>query len=556
MKFLIEGEKYPINLLRDVFSDPKFYLQEDDFGIIVSVGYYHNHSKNLIIYLLPKVFMEGSGLTVFGVKPIDLFHFEDIKSLKHKNEYLWLRKLSIYFYNSLQEFKKRSKNTSILNASLSYNINSKLGNQEYSYLDLVLSFINFYKKHKNFFYYESIERSTKNISKVNWTRVFNKTAPFFSSFGHPIYSVFNQKKKIINPEEDLLVFFFSIINHLNDEHKLFIKLDSTYKIIKGKKFELLKRNGLSKIRKIKFKYFNDTLKKMYRLCELYFSLSDSSAFGKSKDEFISVNNFNIVFEDMIDKLFSDDVIKNKNSMSPSFKDLKYNSDGKIIDHIFDYQSIIDTSNIFYIGDSKYYKPDNLASKLSQYKQFTYAKNVIQFNIDLVNNNQKFNESIRYRDENTEGYNISPNFFIYGYIEDCKDFENPNLVEKGDVVRSFHFEDRLFDRDTLFVHQYMINFLFVLRSYSQLSNNNILKFRSDVKKMFRKNFVEFFNNPNKSEFELFKYSGDDHLKFFENNFRTLNGKCITTVDNILLIAKNNSDQSLNRFDSSLVKYFLQ
>ena len=125
MKFLIEGERYPIDLLRDVFSDPKFYLQEGNYGTVVSVGYYHNHSKNLIAFLLPKVFMGVGGLTVFGLSSIDLFDFEQIESFKHKNEYLWLRQLSIYFYSSLLEFKKRSKNTSILNTSLSYNLNSK-----------------------------------------------------------------------------------------------------------------------------------------------------------------------------------------------------------------------------------------------------------------------------------------------------------------------------------------------------------------------------------------------------------------------------------------------
>ena len=97
------------------------------------------------------------------------------------------------------------------------------------------------------------------------------------------------------------------------------------------------------------------------------------------------------------------------------KDLKKNDDGKIIDHIYDYQSLIDTSNIFYIGDSKYYKSNSEVGNLSKYKQFTYAKNVIQFNIDLLNKDKKetYKPKIRYRDQLTEGYNITPNFFIYG-----------------------------------------------------------------------------------------------------------------------------------------------
>jgi hypothetical protein len=556
VKFLIEGEKYPLELLKELFSDPKFYLQEGTQGTVVSVGYYHNHTKNIITYLLPKVFMEGDGLTVFGLSPIELLNLDEVETFKHKDDYLWVRQLSVYFYKALLEFKKRSKNTSILNTSLSYNLNSKLGNQEYSYLDLVLSFVNFYKKHKNFIAYKNTERKTNDASTANWTKIFRKTAPFFSSNGHPIYSVFRHKKKTIDSEEDLLVFFFSILNHFNCEHNLFLKLDNSYEIIEGKKFELLQRTGLSRLKNIKYKYFNDTLKKMYQLCELYFLITDKSSFGKANDEFISVNNFNIVFEDMIDKLFSDEIITNKSSTHPSIKDLKYHSDGKVLDHIFDYQSIIDTSNIFYIGDSKYYKPDNLASKLSQYKQFTYAKNVIQFNIDLLNEGKKLTENTRYRDEVTEGYNITPNFFIYGYIENYKNLESAELSEKGGVVRSYHFEDRLFDRDTLFVHQYMINFLFVLRSYSQLSDNKVLKFRSEVKTMFRTNCINYFNDPQKSEFELFEYKDKDINDFVKSNFRELNGKCIKTVENTVLIGKYKSDQSLNRFMIQLKKHILQ
>lgn len=41
--------------------------------------------------------------------------------------------------------------------------------------------------------------------------------------------------------------------------------------------------------------------------------------------------------------------------------------------------------IYYIGDSKYYKRGNSLGKESVYKQFTYARNVIQWNIDLFNN---------------------------------------------------------------------------------------------------------------------------------------------------------------------------
>jgi len=556
VKILIEGEKYPIDLLQDIFSDSKFYLQEGGKGTLLSVGYYHNYEKNLIAYLLPKVFMANKTETVFGIPPNELIDLNHSENFNQKDEFLWVRQITVYFYNSLVEFKKRSSDTSILNASLSYNLNTRIGTQEYSYLDLILSFVNFYKKHKNFITYRNIQQKAHDASKVNWSKIIRNTAPFFSKNGHPIYDIFKSKKKEVNREEELLTYFFSIINHFNNEHKLSIKFDNNCEIITGKKFEILQKNGLLNLRNIKYKYFNDTLRRMYHLCEIYFINSNTSSLRKPKDEFLCVNNYNVVFEDMIDKLFSDEIPDSENK-STSLHDLKYHSDGKILDHIFDHQSLIDTSNIFYIGDSKYYKPENIASKLSQYKQFTYAKNVIQFNIDLLNSHPPTNykPNIRYRDTLTEGYNITPNFFIFGYISNFKNFDHPEMTEKGEVIKSFHFEDRLFDRDSLFVHQYMINFLFVLKSYSHLSKNKTFTFRTEVKSMFRENFVKFFNSPQKSSFNLYEYTNTDKVEFVNRHFRLLNGKCFNTIDNKLIIAQYISDKSITHLSNKLKPFVL-
>jgi hypothetical protein len=549
MKILIEGEDYSIDQLNSVFDDPKFYNQNGNKGKIISVGYYHSFEKKELVYMLPKVFMKDNQETVFGIPIDDLFDFENSETFKHKEEYRWIRQLLVYFYNSLTEYKKRVRNTKLIESSLAFELNTNLGNLEYSYLDLLLSFVNFYKKNKNTILYKHIEYKSNQVKKPNWEKTIRKSLPVLTSDHVPVYFDINNKKKVVNSEEELLTYFFSILNHFNKEHHLHIKIDSSYSIIKGEKFEKLQKNGLLKLRKIKYRYFSDTLKRMYALCEMYFSKTDTSSSRKKNDEFISVRNYNVVFEDMIDKLFSDNLDKKKEVDSVSLDKLKYNDDGKIIDHIYDYQSLIDTSHIFYIGDSKYYKSENEAGKLSKYKQFTYAKNVIQFNIDLLQNiNEKdkvYKENIKYRDEITEGYNITPNFFIYGYINNYTDFDNQELKAKGKPVKNFHFKDRLFDRDTLFVHQYEINFLFVLKSYTALNQNNINQFRDKNKILFRQNFINFFKKVADSQFNIFEkeMSSGEAKDFVNNNFRLLNGKCIFTNDNRLLIAKFNEDESM-------------
>jgi hypothetical protein len=281
---------------------------------------------------------------------------------------------------------------------------------------------------------------------------------------------------------------------------------------------------------------------MYCLCEIYFSQTDKSSSKRKREDFLSVNNYNLVFEDMIDKLFSDE-LNNTQINDVTLKDLKKNDDGKIIDHIYDYKSLIDTSNIFYIGDSKYYKSNSEAGNLSKYKQFTYAKNIIQFNIDLLNKdkNKPYKTGIRYRDELTEGYNITPNFFIYGYIENEENFDD-HLIEKTKPlpVKSYHYKERLFDRDTLFVHQYKINFLFVLKAYTNFNTIKTQDFRKEVKRDFRKHFMDFFNDSKCCEFEFYKCktkTKDEYKSIVNTNFKLLNGKCYLNSLGELILAKH-------------------
>lgn len=556
MKILIEGEKYNIEELKDIFDDPKFYHQEGQEATILSVGYYHSYEKGELIYMLPKVFMADSENTVFGLSKNEIFALDNSETFKHQSEYNWIRQTSVYFYNSLLEFKRRNKHSSIVQSSLSATLNTNLKDKEYSYLDLLLSFVNFYKKNKNQILFKHIEYKSQQVKNPNWEKTIRKSVPLLTQDKQPIYNIYRNKKKVLNNEEELVIYFFSILNHFNKEHNLFLKIDKSYTLIKGGKFELLQKNGLSKLRKIKYRYFNDTLRKMYYLCEIYFSQTDTSSIKKKRQEFISVNNYNLVFEDMIDKLFSDPIIEKKTEDGTTLKHLKYNDDGKIIDHIFDYQSLLDSSDIFYIGDSKYYKSDNTAGKVSKYKQFTYAKNVIQYNIDLLNETGNYyTENLRYRDKITEGYNITPNFFIYGYVDNYRNFETSELNEKGDIAKSFHFADRLFDRDTLFVHQYKINFLYVLKAYSQFGKITIEKFRRDTKNKFRNNFIEFFFNK-KSEFEFYEYEKQDFENFVEKNFRKINGKTFITKDEKLILAKHKEDESLNEILTEFKEYELQ
>ena len=282
----------------------------------------------------------------------------------------------------MTEFRKRFNQTAIIHNTETFELNTNLGDKEYSFLDLLLSFVNFYKKNKQQILFKHIEFVSNQAKKPKWEKTIRKSLPIVTNGKAPIYVEITNKKKIINTEEELLTYFFSILNHLNKEHKLNLKIDKSFNFITGKQFENLCRNGSVKLRKIKHRYFNDTLKRMYVLCEMYFAQFDKSSSKRKREDFLAISNYNLVFEDMVDKLFSDK-LNTLEVDGVTIDKLKNNDDGKIIDHIYDYKSLIDTSNIFYIGDSKYYKSDSKVGKVSKYKQFTYAKNVIQHQTSIA-----------------------------------------------------------------------------------------------------------------------------------------------------------------------------
>jgi len=542
MRILIEGERYPIEVLKELFVSNQYYDSYGLEGIIKNVGYYHNMENNQLIFMLPKVFMKENGMTVFGIPVNDLLYVEDNTSIIVSEKLAWVRNLTIYFYKSLVKFRQRCPNSTLINYSTVYQLRGIQKTYQYSYLDILLSFINYYKKNKHQVLYKHIEAVHNNPKKPKWEKTVRKGNPILvdNSF---IYDRIRTKNKRVNEDEQLIVYFFSILNYFNSQHDLGLHIDKIYPILKGKQFEEFKKRGLTKLKKIKYRYYTDALKEMHSLCMLFLSAHDQGK-GKSQEDFITANSYDIIFEDMVDHLFSDNLTTSSNH-DISLHDLKYHPDGKILDHIFEHRSLLDDSNIFYIGDSKYYKVGSEAGYTSHFKQFTYAKNVIQYNIDLLNENDQINDlTHRYRDELTEGYNITPNFFIYGAIVNPYDYKENGLKPNGGVKNSYHFRYRLFDRDTLFVHQYKINFLFVLKAYVTFNETAVNEFRRSTRELFRNEFIKYFSEQGTSGYTFYKYVKDEYIEDFVNsNFKKLNGKIYKTNDGTLLLAKHELDSSL-------------
>ena len=204
--------------------------------------------------------------------------------------------------------------------------------------------------------------------------------------------------------------------------------------------------------------------------------------------------------------------------------------------------------IYYIGDSKYYKANHSLGKESIYKQYTYARNVIQWNIDLfVNQDQSgwtdeekkdYEEdkdkykNIRLRDDVkdslTEGYNIIPNFFISAFVDEKRNYiKEENIVphEQNQTHIAFQFKDRLFDRDTLILSHYDVNFLYVLYLYARNKSSEKVAWKKEVRKIFRDEIRKVLQN--KFDFFAMKSKGNVVAgeQFIKDNFKELQGKLL-------------------------------
>lgn len=248
----------------------------------------------------------------------------------------------------------------------------------------------------------------------------------------------------------------------------------------------------------------------------------------SQREYLLVKNFNIVFEAIIDALIGD---------VDAPKDLKEQLDGKRVDHIYIEEGLItheEQQPTYYIGDSKYYKMGNRLGAESVYKQYTYARNVIQWNLDFFLSEdedkkaQSWGGVKQLRDDVTEGYNIIPNFFISATLDENLKYDQDKLRLSEDKQTEFHsqqFRNRLFDRDTLLLSHYDVNFLYVVSLYARDKQHEQQVWKQKVREKFREQVQTLLQ----TRYKFYAMAAHENVnaeEYFKMHFKEILGKVYT------------------------------
>lgn len=527
MILFFEGKDYKRSLLDSVFGNEHARVisrgnLKDDKAVLDCVGYYYDPTQSHV-FILPKVFnIGGKGFGYIDLtedSPVKVSD-SDAKTLKDNG---WrpelLTELPIYLYQAIEKYRKREiDNISTEKDSVQSVMSSKKGKNETSLMDVILSLRDFYNENQNLFVL-IYKQAHSGYNKVSWNKTIRTRQPVIKD-RKVIYPFIVNRRKEINYDEELLVLFFNALSYINNEYHFNFSIDQPYSLLSESEFKRrLERGAVSrKLKSIRNNYFNEKLVLLWELLFAFASKVENVRDAKEKEEYLLVRDFNNVFEDMIDVLLGD---------SDAPRSLVKQQDGKIVDHLFKGVSLTTANRqVYYVGDSKYYKEKKDPKGESRYKQYTYAKNIIQTEIDWYHKNKPH---LKYRDELTEGYNITPNFFISGRVEKDYGFKTAELhLQDGEFDKNYQFKNRIFDRDTLFLRKYDINFLFALYAYVNRSQSIRNKFKTEAKDVFRRDFIKYIDA--EYDFYLLLQRADGDIRDLVNkHFRELNGKVFCPYD---------------------------
>lgn len=552
MRILIEEYQYEYEDVYDVLKGLGV-LQDVEGKVSLSyVGYYFNDDPDVndCVFILPKVLLEGEfgKEKVFGhIEPKDLINAEDCKELTTE-EHKFIYNLSVWIYRAITVFrdhefdrvedgKRQSSIVFYKQAPMMGHTRKRRAN---TFLDVLLTLQEWNKRNESFVMF-IVKDLHSGYNKINWTRTISRSQAVIQesigstrrqdvSYLNPI-----NKKRQINFDEELLVIYYSILQHMHDKYGFPVSINVNFPLIRGDKFaRYISGYGKRRLKQIKYKYFSDKALELWELCYAFFDRPDNIMLNVDQREYLLVKSFHIVFEAIIDELIAGD------QKLP--KELKDQPDGKRVDHLYQYKELTNNDtddNIYYIGDSKYYKRGNSLGKESVYKQFTYARNVIQWNIDLFNDGKAEDRSghVKLRDDVTEGYNIIPNFFISANQNVLRPENDIKLIDsdKEDGKRrqqyylSRQFENRLFDRDTFLLAHYDVNFLFVVALYGRNNSASKVQWRNKVRRMFRIEIQQML----KENFEFYAMTAKSDVNpdaYLRENFQQVLGKVYHPFDN--------------------------
>lgn len=437
-------------------------------GKLKYVGYYIKNGEQYC--LLPKVFVDsdengndsafGQSLNDTPYLTLDQVLSENKESEVSSN----LEMLPAWFARALHFYKDRNCKTSVIKETDRNIVASTKEDDSPSLYECISALESFYLQHKDLAL-TVYRESHGGYDNINWDKTIRLKQPMIGRGNQVVYWDTVTGKKTINYDEELMVLFYNTLNYILEKYRYPISDDEClYELFGADEFRDMVENGevLSMLESNRNRYFSDLMTELWEKLFQFHSREEKIHNHEISQEYLLVSNFDPVFEDMVDWLISD--------RESELLAKKHQDDDKRIDHLFLGPSLFDPNKkIYYIGDSKYYADNKEINGHSIGKQYTYASNILKEALNEKDGEKWKEQGLFYYDKETEGFNVTPNFFIRGAYKGSYTFEEDELHPAQDEGKfkstEYFFEDRLFDRNTLFLLEYSVNFLYLIKHYN-------------------------------------------------------------------------------------------
>jgi hypothetical protein len=525
VKILVEGHAYAPEIVENVLPSGRILLSNGKVAV-ENVGYYRSAACGDFVFFLPKVVLapvrgedgctedrafctraedgtfRGGFLPEALVDPETALDADGAPLSEVQKAFLC--EFSVWIYRALARYRERNPGGVAWSEREPGAAGARRRYETGTLLDVILALLRFARENRDYVLFKVKERHS-GAGRTDWRRTVAKSAALVREDG-PVYPEPRVRKRMVDWDEELLVIFHSILAYVARTFGFPVRLDVRFDLVSGAAFgRWLAGYGVRRLRQIRYKYYSDRDRTLWRLCHAFFEKAHRTEAVTAAEEYLLAKDFERVFESMVDDLVGDESLG-------GFREL---DDAKRIDHLYLDESLIrrqPPNKMFYIADSKYYKRGGRLGRESVAKQFTYARDFLQLDLDLFLADGDAAESVKkkrgplenlglVRDSVTEGYDVIPNFFVSATMPDDLSYEDDRLtlhdVEGATSgtgeFRNLHFENRLFDRDTLILSHYDVNFLYLVKLYAQANPSASDAWRRRVREKFRRQIRSVLEN---------------------------------------------------------------
>ena len=234
MRILIEEYQYDVVKVKDVLYGIDALENVEGKVSIHYVGYYYNTLLKDCVFILPKVLLEGERYheKVFGhIEPRNLINPEKCDELS-KEEYRFIYNLSVWIYRALSVFREHEydrfggekKRPSIILYEQAPVMGRMKKRKASTFLDILLALQQWNQRNQQFVTF-IVKNMHAGYNKINWTRtIAHSQAVIEQDTGHRTQSVAYlnpvNKKRRVNFDEELLIIYYSILNHIQQKYGL------------------------------------------------------------------------------------------------------------------------------------------------------------------------------------------------------------------------------------------------------------------------------------------------------------------------------------------------